>query len=423
MAPCKVKGAICGLITLEATQKQLRSFFLSDFPACSFLDFHILTARCEKHWLGHDQGLPFEALIGGVIGLASVLDNAINIRQEADIIQHAENILNDPVILSEPRVEVLAAIALRGLYLRATTTPHVTWLVSCTAMHMAESLGIHKDYESNVGRHDNMTNQWNNDAISCMFWIICAGNRLVSHELGRSPVVLHGVTRKIPFSSSNTGGAAILCRLSCLLPIREAAEVSDEEQERFKQSLDIIAKTTGDHPFLKLITADVCFCLYRRIHVGSHRITKDQSQQVVLIGRAAVKAASQLLHKGRPWWNMLGTLFQFCCVLISMDTLDSLADLRYAMKTVNLIQDRYPGEKKAQALSTLRTLITASKQRKQTQIAYLSAVEEPEQSCVNMHDDFSLPPTDLAFPDLPFDITRWGMEDLDWMPVEAPLGL
>jgi hypothetical protein len=120
---------------------------------------------------------------------------------------------------------------------------------------------------------------------------------------------------------------------------------------------------------------------------------------------------------------MLGTLFQFCCVLISMDTLDSLADLRYAMKTVNLIRDRYPGEKKAQALSTLRALITASKQRKQTQIAYLSAVEEPEESCVNMHDDFSFPPTDLAFPELPFDITRWGMEDLDWMPVEAPLGL
>jgi hypothetical protein len=120
---------------------------------------------------------------------------------------------------------------------------------------------------------------------------------------------------------------------------------------------------------------------------------------------------------------MLGTLFQFCCILISMDSLDSLADLRYAMKTINLIQDRYPGEKKAQALSTLRALITASKQRKQTQISYLSAVDEPEEACVNIHDDFSQYPTDLTFPELPFDITSWGMEDLDWMSVEAPLGL
>ncbi|KAJ5812073.1 hypothetical protein N7474_008374 [Penicillium riverlandense] len=418
--PCKVKGAICSLITLEATQKQLRSFFFSDFPACGFLDLQDLTARCEKHWLGHDQGLPFEALISGVIGLASVLDNAINVQQEADIIQHAENILNDPVILSEPHVEVLAAIVLRVLYLRATTTPHVTWLLSCTAMHMAESLGLHKDYESNVGKHHNTANQWDNDAISCMFWIICAGNRLVSHELGRSPVVLHGVTQKFPFSPSDTDGAAILCRLGCLLPVIDAA---DGDQERSKQSLDIIAKAAGGHPFIKLIAADVCFCLYRRIHVGSHGITKEQSQQVVLIGRAAVKAANQLLHKGRPWWNMLGTLFQFCCVLISMDSLDSLADLRYAMKTINLIQDRYPGEKKAQALSTLKALIMASKQRKQTQIAYLSAVDEPEEACVNIHDDFSQSPTDLTFPELPFDITSWGMEDLDWMAVEAPLGL
>lgn len=423
MAPCKVKGAICSLITVETTQEQLRSFFLSDFPACSFLDLNILTARCEKHWVGHDQGLPFEALIGGVIGLASVLDNAISIRQETDIIQHAANILSDPVILSEPSVEVLAAIALRGLYLRATATPHVTWLLSCSAMHMAEALGLHKDYDSNAGKHRNMTNPWDYDAISCMFWIICAGNRILSHELGRSPAVLHGVTRKFPFSPSDTSGAAILCRLSCLLPMKEATEDSGDDQDRFKQSLDVIAKTVGNHPFLKLIAADVCFCLYRRICVCSHRITKEECQQVVLIGRAAIKASNQLLHTGRPWWNMLGTLFQFCCVLISMDSLDSLADLQYAVKTINRVQDRYPGEKIGQALSTLRALVTASKQRKQTQIAYLSAVEEPAESCVNMQNDVSLSPTDLTFPEIPFDVASWGIENLDWMSLEAPLGL
>jgi hypothetical protein len=345
MAACKVKRAICSLITLEETQRQLRSFFRSDFPACGFLDLHILMTRCEKHWIRQDQGLPFEALIAGVIGLASVLDNSLDVQQEADIIQHAEHILHDQTILAEPSVEVLAAMLLRALYLRATATPHITWLVNCTAMHMAESLGLHKSYKLNVEKESSVNQYWGEDARSYLFWIICAGNRIVSHELGRSPVQLHGVTRIFPFSPSDTSGAATLCRFGCLLPQRDVTEASEDDQKRFKDSLDIIAKTPSDHPFLKLIAADVCFCLYRRSRISDHYVTKQQSQQVVLIGREAVKAANQLIHKGRQWWNMLGTLFQFCCVLISMDTLDSLADLQYAVKTIKLVRDRYPGEK------------------------------------------------------------------------------
>lgn len=61
----KARPALSSLITLDAARAQLNSFFRSKFPACSFLDLDMLSARCEQHWTGQLQGLPFEALICG----------------------------------------------------------------------------------------------------------------------------------------------------------------------------------------------------------------------------------------------------------------------------------------------------------------------------------------------------------------------
>jgi hypothetical protein len=263
--------------------------------------------RCEKHWVSHDQGIPFEALISGVIGLTSILAPMAPLPQEADIVRHAESILTDPAVSAEPNIEILASTVLRCLYLRATATSHVTWHLSCTAMHMAEALGLHKDYDSTIrveGESFDGTDLWAAEARSCLFWIVSATNRLSSHEIGRSPVILQGVTRRFPYTPSDKSAAASLCQLGRLLPLKEATSGPESEQMRLTEALANIEKISGDQPFLKLIAADVCFCLYRRIRVNNHNITKQQSQQITLIGRAAVHSANTLLQKGQPRWNM-----------------------------------------------------------------------------------------------------------------------
>lgn len=183
----------------------MRSFFLMQFPASGFLDLGSLLDRCEKHWVGHDEGIPFEALISGVIGLASILP-MVPLPQEADIVRHAESILTDPAVSAEPNIEILASTVLRCLYLRAAATSHVTWHLSCTVMHMAEALGLHKDYDSTIrveGESFDGTDLWAAEARSCLFWIVSATNRLSSHEIGRSPVILQGVTRRFPYTPSD----------------------------------------------------------------------------------------------------------------------------------------------------------------------------------------------------------------------------
>jgi hypothetical protein len=291
-------------------------------------------------------------------------------------------------------------------------------------MHMAEALGLHKDYDSTIrveGESSDGTDLWAAEARSCLFWIVSAANRLSSHEIGRSPVILQGVTRRFPYKPSDNSAAASFCQLGCVLPLKETTSGPENEQMRLTEALANIEKISVGQPSLKLIAADVCFCLYRRIRVNNHSITKQQSQQITLIGRAAVHSANTLLQKGQPWWNMLNTLFQFTCVLISLDSLDSFGDLQYTLKTINLVRDRYPGERIANAMSTLKVVIRASKQRKEKEVALLQEIEDLEREPEGGLADSILAMPETTFPEIPFDFS-WGVDDLDWITAGAPFG-
>lgn len=63
--------------------------------------------------------------------------------------------------------------------------------------------------------------EWNDEARSLLFWILCAGNRLISHEMGRTPVILHDITTEYPFHPLDSSAAANFCRLCCLLPVED----------------------------------------------------------------------------------------------------------------------------------------------------------------------------------------------------------
>lgn len=209
---------------------------------------------------------------------------------------------------------------------------------------------------------------------------------------------------------------ATLCCLCCLSPLGDTNNGFSEGQKSFSDSLKAIANTNCDRPLLKLIAAEVFFTMYRRIRVSSHQhVTRQELQQVVLIGREAVQAAHQLLEEGPPWWNMVSTMFQFCCVLISIDATNSLADLKHAMKTICLIRDHYPSDNITEALSTLKTLIAAARQRKEAEMAYLTTAEDTESLATRRSDSLQFGSTDFLSLESCLDDVNWSAKDLDWM--------
>jgi hypothetical protein len=105
---------------------------------------------------------------------------------------------------------------------------------------------------------------------------VLIGSSAVSVKRSQT-LILQGVTRRFPYTPSDKSAAASLCQLGRLLPLKETTSGPESEQMRLTEALANIEKISGDQPFLKLIAADVCFCLYRRIRVNNHNITKQHT--------------------------------------------------------------------------------------------------------------------------------------------------
>jgi Fungal specific transcription factor domain len=452
MSSYKVHGAVFSLVSLEMVQYYIRIFFACDFPACGFLDQDHLIASCEQYWTSRvNQDLPFEALMCGIIALAHIMSSPGMPPTETNIARHASTILEDHVLLANPSVELLVAMFLRTLYLRATASLKVTWLYSCAVMHMAEVLGLHRQQndtmldEGYTSRMANLVQPKHSitDTRKVLFWMICAMNRMFSYDLGRTPVYIHQVSTAFPFSDSDRSGTAILCRLGRFLPEhRVSFNIGSLELD---QALDFIESTDPGNHLVALLSADVCFCLYRlnRVNPNPSRaaLSKYQLQRIVVIGRRAIEVVNLVLQKSQPWWNMLSTLFQFACVLISMDS-ESLEDLVSTVNTINLVREHYPWCPITDALSTVRKLVVALKQRKEKEMAYLEVAEN-----LGMHPPPSASPFKVgevdrvsaafspttecglptasaaAFPTLNLTLDEWDNMDLAWMSESSMLSL
>jgi Fungal Zn(2)-Cys(6) binuclear cluster domain/Fungal specific transcription factor domain len=441
---------ICSFTTADVAKQYIRRFFSLQFPACGFLELRALTEGCDRHWAGFHQGLPFEVLVASLIGLCCIVAPATDpqLQPEVELMHHAETIITNPTVLSEPNIEVLAAMFLRLLYLRATSTPQICWMLSCETMHMAESLGLHKDSHDSTGGVkviNDPTDSWSLESKSCLFWMLCTSNRLLAYELGRTPVRLYGVTqRKFPFDPSDHRSEATLCRLGQLLPL-DIEEVRCDSTHQFdlNHALEVIENTAADQPYLKLVAANVCFCLYRKILVSSNGESSHftfgprGSQQIVSISKDAVRAVHLLIQRGQAWWSMLSTLFQVACVLISLDS-ESLADLEFTFQTIQLLRDRYPGSHAEDALNALEKLTQALKMRKERHLGYLNWTErsrtpssrqrqqQPNGTTATSVGGFPRPDTFAngiynhpAMSSL--RLTDWSDFDLDWMAVGETL--
>jgi hypothetical protein len=402
LPPCGVRPMICSLLTLDVAREGVITFFRLQFPACDFLEQQRLLDRCVDHWLGNRQKLSFEALISLIVGLASMFSQ-FALSQEADLFDHAKNILGDVAIMRQPTVEILAATVLYYIYLRANDEPHACWMVTCSAMHTAEALGLHRDNGSTTGALGTEETDWSPEHLSILFWMTCAANRLFSHELGRSPIILQGANRPFPFRASDMSASASMCKLGFFLPLKLNEDCTEADSFQFAETLNQIqVGPPNEQHLLKLIAAEVTFCLYRNCRVNGMGTTPQLCEQTLSIGKAAIETVKSLAQIKRPWWNALNAIFQFTCVLSAMNTLESLAILPETIEAIKLIQENFESKAAAELLKTARLLIGAVRSRKEKEIAVLTIGLQEVPDFTSLSDISDMP--DLTAFDDPFNL-------------------
>ncbi|EED22231.1 C6 transcription factor, putative [Talaromyces stipitatus ATCC 10500] len=376
--PYSVSTHIQELITWTEAHDSLDVYATVIDPVFGFVDMEDLRRKSHDHWNGKDQGSYFEALISGVIGLASLFSKVLCEGRELKVIRHAKDILDDPFTARYPRLATIQAWVLRVIYIRSTSRPGTAWLYSCIMMHLCEAIGVYREREADEVTDENYSLAGFRDICARVMMVARCLHIIISYEHGRStvdvgPVLEHNIVKR--------GTEDLTLQLHALvnnIPADNTRQDHPTRRQELSIALTTLISIPISHEFFNLIKADLCFCIYRRLRLLDLGIKQEQLTQIIQAGKTALPASRILILRNHPWWNTLGTVFQFICVLLAIDSSESLATIPEAMETLTTIAKHLKTHLADEALGTARLLVRSMTDKKRREAAILDKTTNPD---------------------------------------------
>ena len=251
-------------------------------------------------------------------------------------------------------------------------------------MHSIESLGLHKDFEemSRAVGAPHLLETWEIPYRNRLFWCCWAFHQSLAVETGRSAVMMEDITVQNPWDGLEDNATASMVELSKVIPpygVTHLLNKSMSEQSQFfTDSLKKMRDIRKPHPIVALNAADIASSIYRRLLVaGARKNVPHQLADLGSVYEEALLAAETLLEAEQAWWQLVDTTFQLTCVLISLDSPQTLELLRRALTVMDKVSDHFQTDNSSDAVSTCRVLVralTAKKQRELLALQDLSLV-------------------------------------------------
>lgn len=368
--PGSIHAPLTEYVTWDECKRYTDIYFATVDVPFHLFDKQKFLQQCDTYFNRRNQDLMLGALIGAVVSLGSLFAFRQGHHLEPQIVKHVKDVLEDSTFSRLPSIDQVNAWILRTLYLRSTTRPHLTWLASCTVMHLVEAVGLHRDLDSELVTQSVETPAKEDEGNKRTFWLAWCINTITAYEYGRTKIQFDGVdSRLTPFNDKSETGLQI--RMARILPSEDTSSdvmtVSKSLEGAIQKLLDM-----GDiKGFPALTRGDLCFCLYRRLRLLKISISKDTLSHILAVGHAAIEEASDLAQQGIPWWNVLSTTFQFFCVLLAIDNRDSLTKISWVLDKLENIVLILNTHMASEALDTAKALMRDSLAKKRQEVALL----------------------------------------------------
>ncbi|PCH01558.1 Transcription factor [Penicillium occitanis (nom. inval.)] len=373
-------------------------------PISDVIDPRIHAQRCRDYYQrSGSDAIAFAAVAAGVAALGSFLSPNRHPR-ESDLVQYAKAILDDPASMRLHGIDHIVAWGMRVVYLRATTRPSNAWIASCTQMHLCEAIGLHE--EENITKMASLPGAaalgHDADRLRRIFWISWAGHNMLSYEYDRSPVHFRAVTCQSIISVSGSIADQFV-RLIQIIPSPNSPLQLEWQpptpSEELLQRLKVLGGFQTTHPFLVVTKAEIAFCFYRRLYQLKTSIPDELNKLIIDSGNAAVEAAEQQASQGRLFWNVIGSVFQYACILLAIDTPSASVHISTTLKGLENIVKAADTVLTREALSMARHLLSLNIAKKRKELAHLEAIESNYQ----------------FFPEHPGPESNTAVPDMDWV--------
>jgi hypothetical protein len=208
-----------------------------------------------------------------------------------------------------------------------------------------------------------------------LFWVAWSLNKVLSYEYGRSSV--DNPNSNVP-SIDNENGCFTYhyVALASMLP-KDDLDVHDAEIARVLcRDLTAISALDIHSNEIILMKADLAFCIYCRLRLSqgaSADVCSGADSLVIQIGLDALPASSDLAVQHLPWWTVISVPFQLLCVLLAIDSRESLSrigEATEALEEVGMCWDRHMVK---EAVGSASFLIKLSRKRKEEDMEFLVA--------------------------------------------------
>ena len=364
-----VPPKITQLLSLQDSAPFLGVYLDLVNPLYGILNRELFMHRCNSYWsAAGSTGIDFEAVICGVIALGSLFSKAASCPIEWELVEHARLLLESSV--SQPPALVsldhVVSWILRSLYLRLTSRPHISWLAISITMHLAESIGLHQEIDTVQFAVEGNRRRFGVEELDTrrrIFWVAWSLNRIFASEYGRSTAHIDNIRCRKP-SIEEGDFTNDLIALAGLLPISNLHRAEATIGLELGAALEQLPHLRDSHPAFILLKADVCLILCRLLRLTNIKFSTEQINEIISLLQKAWMSARSLALQQRPWWNVLSVPFHSVCLLLSINSPETVAVLAEAMGTLVDVSLGYDTHLAREAVSTARLLIRRFVQQK-----------------------------------------------------------
>lgn len=365
-------------LSFSELERLAEVYFLVVHPVFNFIDKDVFTDLCRMRYSQKSQKPDVDPIICGVAALGSIY--SIGTKQsshchEAELVELAKTSLEQSSILSAPGQHHVTAWILRTIYLRLTTRPHASWMSASITMRIIEAVGIHQEISDiyMVSPAAPEMGSSESELRRRLFWVAWSLNTILSYEYGRSRIELPNMNVK-SIDTEDDSVTNQYVTLASLLP-GDDLDMHDAESARaLYKSLDAINNMETDSNEILLFKADLAFCIYRRLRLSqgtSAGVSSAAASLVIQIGLDALPASSDLAAQHLPWWTVISVPFQFQCVLLAIDSRESLSHVGEAMEALEEVGRCWDTHLVREAVGSASFLVKLSRKRKEEDVRLL----------------------------------------------------
>lgn len=361
--------SITDVVSQSRLQDLAAVYFQKVDPIYGFIDHGQIAHLIRQRWTAQYATQLQEAILCGIGALGCLFSQIQADSTELALVELARLLL-EKTLSDAPSDDSITAWLLRVVYLRIAGTHYTAWMASCTLMHMIDAAGF------NIEAHGEailpcFRQEVNLEIRKRMVTIAQHLNIWMSFDMGFTRVALPNTTTLMPSAREGDYTRELMELLPFSVELDPQRKPTSSELE---DALQVVLGRVHSSPPSILAQCNLALCLCRRLRSMEVALTDSVLQQVLILTSNGIQAAQAVLAARSPWHQMTYVPFQIVCVLLAIDTVSSISQLRDAMQCLRDISAVYNTEATQEALDMARSLVLLHQRGKEMFASALSDV-------------------------------------------------